>query len=92
MPTEQNGTLYMATIEGKTYKCGEIFQINNVFGEIEYKPQTVEATASFKSLESIVIQIMKNKFKAAQLLKILNRTKKFRIKKKLANRINELLN
>jgi|GEM_PF-2782918 hypothetical protein len=91
MPTEQNGTLYMATIEDKVYKCKETFQIDNVCGEIEYKPQTVEATVNFKSLDSIVIQIIKDKFKAAQLLKISNRTKKFRIRKKLLARITRLL-
>lgn len=91
MPTESSSTLYMATIEDKLYKCKEIRQIGNASVEIEYKPQTIEATASFKALDSTIIRIIKNKFKAAQLLKILNRTKKFRIRKKLLARITRLL-
>lgn len=91
MPTESSSTLYMTTIGDKLYKCKETRQINNDSVEIEYKPQAIEVTVSFKALDSIIIRIIKNKFKAAQLLKILNRTKKFRIKKKLLARITRLL-
>lgn len=95
MLIELDGTVYMAMLKDEEY--GEIHKMDNTCIELEYTGEPIEAvseiTANFKPLISFFnMQKIKNHFKAYQLSKIFNRTKKFRIKKKLANRINELLN
>jgi len=104
MPIELDETIYMAIlkdneytdmhkIDNATIKLENTQEENtdNIPTVLEYTSEPIECTVDFKHLDYKFIRMIKNRFEAARLFKILNRTKKFRIRKKLLARITRLL-